>query len=350
MSGVELGDMSNTHTDVAAWAAGVAGPTVEPVPVEPVPVGEPLVPGKRQSIDVHNLAFYHPRSTIFLIIVFLTIWIMAGLGMKDKKGYFTVSGIIIGVLVAFTILGQFMRISYLVAAASVGLFCWYAWDTYKTYSSSGQQGMANVQVLLMVSLLLTIVISKLVLSSGGGGLPEMVSVFFTVVSFSLIYLINNLTKQACSTPKDFDYEAFFAHAALFIVIYSLTGHHPLIALAVSVAAFAYFSYSAKQLKDSQDADDGKSGQNTESTNIVITTFLIMYSVFKIMFPTFSVRSITNSKPVVLFVNILTVCAILSFIVTNVLYSAGANKKTMLGVLVGMNGLISVVMTIRGFAA
>lgn len=267
-------------------------------------------------------------ESVFLSVFVLIIWFFIGHYTVDKKSYYISTSITFGVLVIIMFISK-VAISFATVMAIVSglIFCWYAYDTYTTYKESGQDGLANTQVLLMVSLLATIVISKFVLSSRGGktiGLPEIFSIFFTIVSFLMIYLINNLTRKACLTVEDVDYESIIVHAILYLTIYSLTGKHPLIALAVSVATFAYFSYSSKVLSEKK-SSDSKIVTN-ERGNLIMTTLLIIISIVKVIFPTFSLNGIIQSSPVQFMVRAFAVLTIIVFITANMYYTIGADRK------------------------
>lgn len=337
-------------SDVSAAAAPASAASAAPT-VQTTSGGEMI---ERGVASMGVVASESPKSTLFIVSLFIIVYIMWIISVYVLQGsatgnkYLLISAIIISALLVITLVTTFVSLSMVLTALSMVLFIWYAVDTYKTYKSSGQTGMANVQVLMMVSLLVTIILGKFVFADGGG-FPEMVSIFCTIVSFCLIYLINNLSEQMCPKPEETHYKEMLAHAAFFIFIFSLTGKHALIALAISVAAFAYFSYAAKNVKSGDGGDGGDGdGASNEKVNLGITTFLIMFASLKIMFPSFSITSITNSRPVQIFVNILTVCAMLSFLMVNVLYSMNFSKKTIMGYLVGVNCFVAFIMVIRGF--
>lgn len=269
-------------------------------------------------------------ESIFLSILVIVVWIFVGLDTTDKKAYYIGTSSIFVVLVLIMFISKIhVSFAFIMSIISVALFCWYAYDTYTTYKKNGQDGLANTQVLLMVSLLVTIIICKFVLSSSGF-MPEVFAVFFTVVSFIMIYLINNLSRKACLTPEDTDYESLILHTILFLTIYSLTGKHPLVALALGVATFAYFSYSAKMLSLSKsnggNGGNGKKAVSNERGNLIVTTLLIIIAIFKVIFPSFTLRGVIYSKPMQFVMRVFAVLVLVVFISTNIYYTIGAKKE------------------------
>lgn len=343
-----------TGTGTSAGAGVVSsrsgnGGEVAERPLESPTVKVPVViAANTQNEGEVNVSELSSGKKVGMVVGFLAVWIVIGLMMSDRKSYFIWSGIFIGAAVLMVILSSAgMKTSTVITLISMALFIWYAWDTYKTYKDSGQEGIANTQVILMVTVLATMVITKLFLSSQKGtteGLPEIIAVFMTVLSMIIIYLINNLSEQVCQVKGEFDIVPYLVDGSLFITIYALTGRHPVLALALSVAAFAYFTFSAKQLKDIGIDDpsagkDGSGGQNTESTNLIVTALLMMSAIIKIVFPKFSLRSITDSKPARFVIGYLTVFSLLAFVVVNILYTSGAS----MGIMTGVLGALGVVL-------
>ncbi len=293
--------------------------------------------------SVGNLINEHSLVPSFLVIVVILVWAFIGSQMKDPETYFLYSGIVIGSLIVIGIAVSIgANISWVLTGITAAIFLWFVWDTYQAYKNSGQEGLANTQVMLMVSLLATIVIGKFVLSSKDGtseGLPELISIFMTVVSFIILYLINSFAHQACDTPNENNFMGILANGILFITNFALIGKHPLIALALSVAIFAYFSFVAQKIQGDGDAS-GESGGSTETTNLIITTMLMLGAIFKIMFPKFSIMDLIYSKPIMLVVNYCTIMAIVAFIAVNILYTAKASPTVISGVLIALAAIVA----------
>lgn len=355
---VKYTPLGNSSNAVAHDASVVPGAPVDPVapgasasvPSTVIDMTKTVSDNQKAQVYVGDLIPLHHLSLALLILVILIIWFFTGLQSPNKKDYFIVSGVIFGIILLITILaGIGFKLSWIFSAATFGLFIWFVWDTYKTYKDSGQEGMANTQVMLMVSILATIVIAKLVLSSSDGsteGFPQLIAIFMTVVSFNILYLIENLSQQACDVPKSFHIMPYIMHGALFFIIYTVRSYNPFMALAICVAAFAYFSFSAKftgSLEDIKEAEKTGKGKKSDSTDIGITMFLMILCVLKILFPTITIGSIENSKIVVTLMHYFTLMAILSFIIVNIMYTARASVNAIVSILTTVAIIVGIIM-------
>ena len=309
----------------------------------------------KKTVAAGGIFQHHSKILIAGFVMLLALWGVAGATSSDPSTYFIWSGVFILVLAGAVLAMTYdIKLSWIMTGITVVVFIWLSWDTYKTYSDSGEEGIANAQALFMVSLLATVIIAKFILTDSegkGSSFVQLICVFFTVMSFNIIYLIADLSYKSCEVESESRTGEIIAYCVLYLTIYNLIGKHPLIALALSVAAFSYFNIEAQNVtSDGGDGDGdgdgngGDSGDGTlEKTNLMITVALMLMAVFKVMFPSFSMGSILQSKPMMFVMNYLTVAAIVCFLAANLMFSWGASAAVMTGVLLGVIVLLFIIM-------
>ena len=262
---------------------------------------------------------------IMLFIIIAVNYVIIGIESDNKKDYFMYSGIVFGIIIFITVLAHYgFKIAYLVTACSLLIFGWFIWKTYQSYKDAGAEGLANIQYLFMFSIAVTIIISKFLLSSDNDNstnFVQLISIMFTVLSLCIIYLIDKLGQKACNKKTQYNIINKVISAIVFFTVYGITGYHPLVALAISVALYMYYSFENNVDK----GDDSYS----EGTNMVFSMLLIIISSFKIMFPEISVASILKSKPLSFISSFIVFFTILAFITNNILYLNKAKSGTYL---------------------